>query len=212
MTRIGYKQPGRAFSTGFAAFALFLGLVQGACTDSYSMLPPEVDLTGEWRGEMVGTIQHQGNTQHNNIALMLEQVGDQVSGTFVFLDGPTLEAPLEGVVSGSKFTFTAETVYGGSCRVYVEASLVVAVTGQSMSGEKRLEHCDGTAVGKMSVARLGSEWIPPEIQPPLPPPAPPPQPPAELLQRENEMLGAACKAIKAPYQHSVEAPLLGIIH
>jgi len=52
------------------------------------------------------------------------------------------------VVSGRKFTFTAEVDikggnYGftGSCRVYVEASLVVAVTGQSMSGEKRLEHC-----------------------------------------------------------------------
>jgi len=173
-TGIGCKQ--RTFSTGFAAFALFLGLVQGACTEGYSMLPQEVDITGEWRGEMVGRILHQGNTQHNNIALSLEQVGDQVSGTFIFLDGPTLEAPVEGVVSGRKFTFTAETVVGDSCRVYVEAPLVVAETGQSMSGEKRLEHCDGTAVGTMSVARLGSEWIPPEIQPPLPPPAPPQQP------------------------------------
>ena len=173
MTGIGCKQPGRAFSTGFAA--LFFGLVQGACTDGYSMLPPEVDITGKWRGEMVGRILHQGNTQHNNIALSLEQVGDQVSGTFIFLDGPTLEAPLEGVVSGRNFTFTAETVVGDGCRVYVETSLVVAVTGQSMSGEKRLEHCDGTAVGKMSVARLGSEWIPPEIQgiPEPPPPEPP---------------------------------------
>ncbi len=182
MTRIDCKQPGRAFSTGFAAFALLLGLVQGACIDGYSMLPPEVDITGEWRGEMVGTIQHQGNTQHNNIALSLEHVGDQVSGTFIFLDGPTLEAPVKGVVSGSKFTFTAEMVLAGSCRVYVEASLAVAVTGQSMSGEKRLEHCDGTAVGTMSVARLGSEWIPPEIQgipepPPLPPDLPSPTPP-----------------------------------
>ncbi len=170
-TGIGCKQ--RTFSTGFAAFALFLGLVQGACTDGYSMLPQEVDITGEWRGEMVGRILHQGNTQHNNIALSLEQVGDQVSGTFIFLDGPTLEAPVEGVVSGRKFTFTAETVVGDSCRVYVEASLVVAETGQSMSGEKRLEHCDGTAVGTMSVARLGSEWIPPEIQG-IPEPPPPP--------------------------------------
>ena len=102
MTRIDCKQPGRAFSTGFAAFALLLGLVQGACIDGYSMLPPEVDITGEWRGEMVGTIQHQGNTQHNNIALSLEHVGDQVSGTFIFLDGPTLEAPVKGVVSGEQ--------------------------------------------------------------------------------------------------------------
>jgi len=177
-TGIGCKQ--RTFSTGFAAFALFLGLVQGACTDGYSMLPQEVDITGEWRGEMVGRILHQGNTQHNNIALSLEQVGDQVSGTFIFLDGPTLEAPVEGVVSERKFTFTAETEveggnYGftGGCRVYVEASLVVAATGQSMSGEKRLEHCDGTAVGTMSVARPGSDWIPPEIQG-IPEPPPPP--------------------------------------
>jgi len=177
VTGIGCKQPGRAFSTGFAAFALFLGLVQGGCTDGYSMLSPEVDITGEWRGEMVGTILHQGNTQHNNIALSLEQVGAQVSGTFIFLDvQPNLKAPVEGVVSGRKFTFTAETVLDGSCRVYVEASLVVAVTGQSMSGAKRLEHCDGTAVGTMSVARLGSEWIPPEIQGiPEPPPLSPPE-------------------------------------
>ena len=173
MTGIGCKQ--RAFSTGFAAFALFLGLVQVACTDGHAMLPLQVDITGEWRGEMVGTILHQGTTQHNNIALSLEQVGTQVSGTFIFLDGPTLEAPVEGVVSGRKFTFTAETVVGDSCRVYVEASLVIAVTGQSMSGAKRLEHCDGTAVGTMSVARLGSEWIPPEIReiPEPPPPLPP---------------------------------------
>ena len=60
MTGIGCKQAGRAFSTGFAAFALFLGLVQGACTDGYSMLPPEADITDEWGGEMVGTILHQG--------------------------------------------------------------------------------------------------------------------------------------------------------
>ncbi len=46
LTGIGCKQSGRAFSAGFAAFALFLGLV----------LPPEVDITGEWRGERVGTI------------------------------------------------------------------------------------------------------------------------------------------------------------
>ena len=184
MTAIGCKQPGRAFSTGLAAFALFLGLVQAACTDGYSMLSQEVDITGQWRGEMVGRILNQGNTQHNNIALTLEQVGDQVSGTFIFLDGPTLEAPLEGVVSGRKFTFTAETVVGGSCRVYVEASLVLAETGQNMSGEKRLEHCDGTAVGTMSVARLGSQWIPPEIQgipepPPVPPDLPSPTPPRQ---------------------------------
>ena len=51
------------------------------------------DVTGEWRGEMVGRILQQGNTQHNNIALSLEQVGDQVRGTFTFLDGPTLVAP-----------------------------------------------------------------------------------------------------------------------
>ena len=169
---------GRVFSTGFAAFALFLGLMQGACSDGYSMLPQEVDITGEWRGEMVGIIQQQGNTQHNNIALSLEQVGDQVSGTFIFLDGPTLEAPLKGVVSGREFTFTAETVWSGSCRVYVEASLVLAGTGKSMSGEKRLEHCDGTAVGKMSVARPGSQWIPPEVQEmPGPPPLAPRQAP-----------------------------------
>ena len=171
MTGIGRKQPGRFFSAGFAAFALFLGLV----------LPPEVDITGEWRGEMVGTILHQGNTQHNNIALSLEQVEDQVSGSFIFLDvQPNLKVPLEGMVSEHKFTFTAETEveggnYGftGSCRVYVEASLVVAMTGQSMSGEKRLENCDGTAVGTMSVARPGSDWIPPEIQG-IPEPPPPP--------------------------------------
>jgi len=183
VTGIDCKQPRRPFSTGFAAVALFLGLVQGACSDGYSMLPQEVDITGEWRGEMVGRILQQGNTQHNNIALSLEQVGDQVSGTFTFLDvRPNLGVPVEGVVSGRKVTFTAEMDikggnYGftGSCRVYVEASLVVAETGQSMSGEKRLEHCDGTAVGKMSVARLGSEWIPPEIQG-IPEP-PPPQPP-----------------------------------
>jgi len=115
------------------------------------------------------------NTQHNNIALSLEQVGDQVRGTLTFLDGPTLEAPVEGVVSGRKFTFRAETVVGDSCRVSVEASLVVAETGQRMIGEKILEHCDGTAVGEMSVARLGREWISPEVQG-LPEP-PPPQPP-----------------------------------
>ena len=80
---------------------------------------------------------------------------DQVSGTFIFLDGqPGLEAPVKGVVSGPKFTFTAETVLGSSCRVYVEASLVAAVAGQNMRGEKRLETCDGTAVGTMSVAKL----------------------------------------------------------
>jgi hypothetical protein len=148
MIGAGHKR--RAFSTGFAAFALFLGLV-----------PPETDITGEWRGEMAGTILNQGSTQHNNIALSLDQVGDQVTGTFIFLDvQPNLEVPVEGVVSGPKFTFTAEMDieggnYGftGSCRVYVEASLVIAVTGQSMSGEKRLETCDGTAVGTMSVAR-----------------------------------------------------------
>ena len=175
VTGIDCQQPGRPFSTGFAAFVLFLGLVQGGCTDGYSMLPQEVDITGEWRGEMVGRILQQGNTQHNNIALSLEQVGDQVRGTFTFLDVPTLEAPVEGVVSGRKITFTAETVVGDSCRVYVEASLVVAETGQSMIGEKRLEHCDGTAVGKMSVARPGSEWIPPQVQgiPEPPPPKPP---------------------------------------
>ncbi len=173
MTGIGRKQ--RTFSTRFAAFALFFGLVQGACTEGYSMLPQEVDITGEWRGEMVGRILQQGNTQHNRIALSLEQVGDQVRGTFTFLDGPTLEAPVEGVVSGRKFTFRAETIVGVSCRGSGEASLVVAETGQSMIGEKRLEHCDGTAVGEMSVARLGSEWIPPEVQgiPEPPPPEPP---------------------------------------
>ncbi len=164
-----------------SALTLFLGLVQVACIDGYSMLPQEVDITGEWRGEMVGRILHQGNTQHNNIALNLEHVGTEASGTFVFLDvQPNLKVPVDGVVSGQNFTFTAEVEinrgnYGftGSCRVYVEASLVVAVTGQSMSGEKRLETCDGTAVGTMSVARLGSEWIPPEIQV-LPEPPPPP--------------------------------------
>ncbi len=180
---IGRKQPVRTFSTWFAPFALLLGLVQGACTDGYSMSPPEVDITGEWRGEMVGKILNQGNTQHNNIALDLEQVGDQVSGTFIFLDvQPNLKVPVEGVVSGRNFTFTAEVDieggnydFTGSCRVYVEASLVVADTGQSMSGEKRLETCDGTAVGTMSVARLGSEWVPPEIRgiPEPPPPLPP---------------------------------------
>ncbi len=176
VTGIGCKQPGRPFFVGLvAALALFLGLVQGACTAGYSMLPQDVDITGEWRGEMVGKILNQGNTQHNNIALSLDQVGEQVSGTFIFLDGPTLEAQLKGVVSGHKFTFTAETVVGERCRVYVEASLIVAETGQSMSGEKRLEHCDGTAVGEMSVARPGSEWIPPEIRgiPEPPPPEPP---------------------------------------
>jgi hypothetical protein len=160
VTGIGCKQ--RAFSTGFAAVALFLGLVQGACTDGYSMLPQEADITGEWRGEMVGEILHQGNTQHNNITLNLEQMGDQVSGTFIFLDvQPNLKAPVKGVVSGRKFTFTVEVdieegLYGftGGCRVYVEASLVVADMGRSMSGEKRLETCDGTAVGTMSVAKL----------------------------------------------------------
>jgi hypothetical protein len=153
---------------------LLFGLVQIACTAGYAKLPPEVDIAGEWRGEMVGTIQHQGNTQ----------VGDQVSGTFIFLDvQPNLKVPVEGGVSGRKFTFTAEVDieggnYGftGSCRVYVEASLVVAVTGQSMIGEKRLEHCDGTAVGTMSVARLGSEWVSPEIRG-NPEPPPPPLPP-----------------------------------
>jgi hypothetical protein len=177
MTGAGCKQ--RAFSTGFAAFGLFLGLVQVVSTDGYSMLLQAVEIEGEWRGEMVGTILHQGNTQHNNIALSLEQVGDQVSGSFIFLHvQPNLKVPLEGMVSERKLTFTAETEveggnYGftGSCRVYVEASLVVA-TGQNMSGEKRLETCDGTAVGTMSVARPGSDWIPPEIQgipePPLP--------------------------------------------
>jgi len=166
---------------------LLLGLVQIACTAGYAKLPQEVDIAGEWRGEMVGRILHQGNTQHNNIALNLEQVGTQVSGTFVFLDvQPNLKVPVDGVVSGRNFTFTAEMDieggnfgFTGSCRVYVEASLVVAVTGQSMSGEKRLETCDGTAVGTMSVARLGSEWIPPEIReiPEPPPPEPPPLPP-----------------------------------
>ncbi len=171
-----------------SALTLFLGLVQVACTNVHAMLPLQVDVTGEWRGEMVGRILHQGNTQHNNIALNLEQVGTQVSGTFIFLDvQPNLRVPVEGVVSGRKFTFTAEMDieegdYGftGSCRVYVEASLVVAVTGQSMSGEKRLEHCDGTAVGTMSVARLGSEWIPPEIRG-----IPEPPPPALSLQAQS---------------------------
>jgi len=167
-----------------------LGLVQIACTAGYAKLPPEVDIAGEWHGEMVGRILHQGNTQHNNIALNLKQVGTEVSGTFVFLDvQPNLKVPVDGVISGRNFTFTAEMDikggnYGftGSCRVYVEASLVVAVTGQSMIGEKRLEHCDGTAVGTMSVARLGSEWIPPEIRgiPEPPPPAPPPLPPGAM--------------------------------
>ncbi len=171
-----------------SALTLFLGLVQVACTNVHAMLPLQVDVTGEWRGEMVGRILHQGNTQHNSIALNLEQVGTQVSGTFIFLDvQPNLRVPVEGVVSGRKFTFTAEMDieegdYGftGSCRVYVEVSLVVAVTGQSMSGEKRLEHCYGTAFGTMSVARLGSEWIPPEIRgiPEPPPPEPPPLQPA----------------------------------
>jgi len=187
VTGIGCKQPRRPFSTGFAAVALFLGLVQGACSDGYSMFPQEVDITGEWHGEMVGKILQQGNTQHNNIAFDLEQAGNQVSGTFIFLDvQPNLKVPVEGVVSGRNFTFTAEMDikggnYGftGSCRVYVEASLVVAVTGRSMIGEKRLEHCDGIAVGAMSVARVGSEWIPPEIRgiPEPPPPEPPPLPP-----------------------------------
>ena len=95
---------------------LLVGLVQIPFTAGYAKLPPEMDIAGEWRGEMVGRIQHQGNTQHNNIALDLEQVGDQVSGIFVLLDvQPNLRVPVEGVVSGRNFTFTAEMdIKGGN--------------------------------------------------------------------------------------------------